>query len=147
MKKQLEWGQTPWDDLDRDTLLREVQRMASALQSAHSVMRMTKYNNEEHPYWSVGTGARACKKVDQALARLEDYDSEDVYRSFYRYADDLLFTGVGFGWAVCPVCGQMFGENSEGASAVGTKCASHLNKTCPGVLRPITWDDLKPVQA
>ena len=147
-KKQLAWGQTPWDDLDRDELLREVQRMASALQSANSVLSMISAAEPAHPFWTRGTGARAAAKVEQALARLTEYDGENIYRSFYRYADDLLFDSttmrIGWGWAVCPVCDQMIGEGIDEQSAVGTTCASHLNTKCPGVLRAITWDDLTP---
>jgi mannose/fructose/N-acetylgalactosamine-specific phosphotransferase system component IID len=85
---------------------------------------------------------------EQALARQEEYSSEDLYRSFFRYALDLLFEHksgyrIGFGWAMCPVCDQMFGENAEGKPSAGTRCAEHLNKTCPGILRPIEWADLR----
>lgn len=149
MSKKLEWGQTPWDNLTREELLREVQRMASALQSANSVLKMVEAVGSDHPFWTEGTGARAAAKVNQALFRLADYSSENVYRSFYRYADDLLFDRstkprIGWGWAVCPVCDQMIGEGTEGQSAVGTPCASHLHNECAGILRAITWDDLQP---
>lgn len=146
--KELTWGQTPWDDLDRDTLLREVQKMASALQSANSVMRIVKASAPDHPFWAEGSGWTALAKVEQALGRLDQYEGENVYRSFYRYADDLLFertpgARIGFGWAVCPVCGQMLGEGVDGHSQIGTPCNSHINKKCPGVLRALEWSDLE----
>lgn len=150
--KELEWGETPWDNLSREELLREVQRMASALITAQSTIKMMRVGNETSTYWTQGVGGSALHKIDQALHLANEYESENLYRSFYRYAVDLLFDCsvnryIGFGWAVCPVCGTMFGETPDGVSSVGTPCATHLNKECPGILRPIEWGDLQPQEA
>lgn len=68
------------------------------------------------------------------------FDHESIYRSFYRYAVDLLFTpALGFGWEICMVegCDIMMGA-SIGKRA-RPKCIRHPNAT----MRPISWDDLR----
>lgn len=143
----LQWGETPWDALSRDELLREVQRMASALISASSVLRILRAPQPHSLFWTDdGSGAEALVKATAALARIQPYGNEAVYRAFFRYADDLLFSPpIGRSWAVCPICGRMFGASIDGRSAVGRACGEILGLgTCAGVLRAITWDDLKP---
>lgn len=144
----LHWGETPWDTLSRDELLREVQRMASALISSTSVLRMAQAVEKTSLFYSPGgSGGIAVAKSEAALARLKPYGDEAVYRAFFHYADDLLFDdpSLGVGWAVCPVCGRMYGTTMDGRSSVGRVCSEILGLgTCAGVLRPIAWDDLKP---
>lgn len=173
-KKKLNWGQTPWDALSREELLREVWKMFSALQSANSALLqirdslfwnragLSESDTSEQIrkkienaaagdlYWGKGTAGSAISKIEQALCRTEKYSSEDIYRSFFRYADDLLFKRnglrIGFGWAVCPKCGTMVGETLDGESAVGKTCDWKVGK-CGGILRPLEWSDLSPEKA
>lgn len=155
MKKTLEWGRTPWDEMNREELLREVERMYSALLSVNSALKLTRFNEEGNPFFGTsGTGGRALEKARQILeplhAQYEEGDGE-LYRAYFRYADDLLFdrsTGyrIGAGWAVCPECGVMIGESMDGKSKIGESCGTVFptNDKCPGVMRALSWDDLKP---
>lgn len=156
--RELKWGETPWDAMSRDELLREVQRMYAALGSLGNVARMTKHANPDSPYWGKdGSGGRAIEMERQIAASLSEYDGEDMYRSFFRYAYDLLFDQsngyrLGFGWVICPECGQMVGSTYKGdgvyVSNAGQPCAKHgIGKPdCVGILRPIEWSDLAPSQ-
>ena len=59
MTIKLKWGETPGDKLTREELLREVQRMYSAVESARSVMAMHKAYGDS-PFWGhVGSGGQA----------------------------------------------------------------------------------------
>ena len=147
-KKRLEWGQTPWDSMSKEDLIREVQRMYSAVGSLESCLSMQKSVCPESPYWGAGgAGGRALSKADQVQQSVEKtYDRDDLYRSFYRYADDLLFNGVGFGWDICPKCGMMIGASIDGSRHTGKMCGDAIGMqdgTCTGILRPIQWDDIR----
>lgn len=148
-RKELQWGETPWDGLSREELLREIQRMYAAVSAMHSALRITS-RGETTGYWGPrGTGGEAIEMGRQITEPLrEAYGGESVYRSFFRYALDLLFESppsyrIGFGWAVCPVCGRMFGETPDGRSSVGARCADLYPADCPGVLRKLEWADLE----
>lgn len=151
-KKSLEWGQTPWDDMSKDELLHEVWRMYSAMRSLYSVLKMHEVDNKNHPYFSKsGVGGNAIEKGRQILEPLfNQYENgeSDIYRSFFRYADDLLFdtstgyTMVGSGWNVCPKCGTMIGTNPNGTNPTGTPC-QFCKEEPRGVYRLLTWEDLK----
>jgi hypothetical protein len=143
MKTDLKWGQTPWDDMTKEELLREVQRMYAALSNANSVMKMARYGNENSPFWgNEGTGGKALEMSRQILEPLDRY-GEAIYRRFFRYAYDLLFDQtnfkIGFDWQVCPMCGVMLGSGHD----EGRPC--EMGKPgCTGIMRKLTWDDLKP---
>lgn len=151
-KKDLAWGETPFDEFSREDLLRECQRMYAALEALRTTARLIQIREEHSPFWGrSGTGGRALEMARQVLEPIQSrYEPETIFRSFFRYATDLLFdssTGfdIGFGWAVCPECGDMFGRDGRGRSAVGDSCASHWPKTnapCSGVLRSLEWQDL-----
>jgi len=82
--RKLEWGQTPWDQWTREELLYEVRRMYSALVSLTSAARVDMYSD---PYWTEGMGGAALEKTRQIFVSLhKQYSSEDIYRSFFRYA-------------------------------------------------------------
>jgi hypothetical protein len=142
---ELAWGKTPWDDLSREELLREVQRMYSANLSMASTLRLISHG-ETTGYWSSqGTGGHALAKGEQVRSRVESkYKAESVYRSFFRYADDLLFDGLGSGWVVCDRCGRMLARGPEGSEFAGSRCIWCDMKGVASVLRPLTWDDLAP---
>lgn len=153
-KIKLEWGQTPWDDLSKEELLKEVQKMFSALMSAMSVLKMNMIGYENSPFWSnrKGTGARAIEKARQVIDPIYGkFDRESIYRSFYRTANDLLFDNskfdLGFGWSVCPICGLMIGADIDGKRHDGEICQEVMltRSGCNGILRPLIWDDLRPI--
>lgn len=144
---ELKWGQTPWDDLSKEELLREVQRMYCALSGAYGILQGDQQNSPNSLFYGYdGRGGRALEMARQALSRLENYDSEDVYRSFFRYAYDLLFVEnpnaeIGFGWLVCPKCGVMIGNKTK--DQLGVRCSTTgLRQDCDGVLRLLEWSDL-----
>lgn len=144
--KSLNWGETPWDNLTREELLRHVQRLYCAADAARSILHSTAAM-QWGAYWSQeGSGGRALQKTEQACdIAVNGFNKEDIYRCFFRYAADLLFEGLGAGWAVCPLCGQMIGKAGDGWPATGRKCSDFRNG-CDGVLRLLTWEDLDPAK-
>lgn len=144
-KRKLNWGETPWDDLSREELLREVQKLYSALDAARSVMTIVSKSNPSGFWRGTGSGRLAIEKCAQAQERARMFDSESVYRSFFRYADDLLFEGMGCDWVVCDRCEGMWSNIApEGKDLVGEPCRNCDRKGIDSPLRKITWDDLKP---
>ena len=149
-QRELEWGQTPWDEMTWPELRREVQRLYSALESARGIMGQHRFAREHSPFWGPeGVGGRAWEKAQQALA--VPFTSESLYRSFYRYADDLLFEDrngvqIGFGWVICPKCGTMRGVDARRDKLIGTPC-EHGVPDCTGEVRALQWSDLQPKQS
>ncbi len=146
--KDLNWGETPFDNLSPEDMLRELQRAYSALLSCRSALSMLR-GHERTAYWSKeGTGGHAIAKADSVIEPVEnEHGSEQIYRSFYRYADDLLFEdcGMRFNWDVCPKCGTMLGAGADGKRHTGQVCSEGFPgqaAKCDGVFRPLTWDDL-----
>lgn len=145
MGKELNWGETPWDNLPKEELLREVQRMFFALQSADDVLRV--FQRQDHPFWEKsGRGGRALDRAAQVIEPVyEAYDQEDVYRSFYRYAVSLLFEVPDYErWIVCSECGDMQ-SGGLAASYVGSVCKDAFRRgECQGIMRWLEWKDLAP---
>lgn len=141
---ELQWGETPWDGLSRDELLREVQRMYAAIVALETTAKLCSFQQEQSPFWrsTAGTGGRALEHARQVLQPLHTkYTSENIYRAFFRYATDLLFDGVGSQWAVCDQCGEMLGTIEGQASKIGEPCAPPFG--CGnGVMRKPQWKDL-----
>ncbi len=146
--REMKWGETPWDDMSREQLVREVQRMYSALVEARGVINLAKltdereYPNTPSPYWNAkdGVGRHAMEKVRQALA-IYDSRLDDIYRAFFRYADDLLFDGkLGFNWMIGR-CGDIVGDFESNGHQICPLCKANGKGEIP--MRPITWDDLK----
>lgn len=155
-KKQLRFGETPFHKMTKKQLLIVACQMYAALSRTRSHVAMRKaadeYNGNIGGYWGEnGQGGIALAMAEQALyAAQAGYTSEAVYRSFFRYATDLLFDNskykIGSGWMVCPVCGTMLGARGDGTTVEGQICkdAFPIQKgECPGVYRPLTWDDLR----
>lgn len=161
-KITLEWGQTPWDNLSREDLLKEVWRMWLVIERLNGLaldhVFYEKYNrgiSDDTPieivspfYSKEGRGGAALEMARQVINPiLEKYDQENVYRSFFRYSPDLLFKSeyrmIGAGWTICPVCGVMIGDR-EG-EYVGKPCReTRFGKpVCDGVMRRLEWSDLK----
>jgi hypothetical protein len=116
--------------------------MYSACVSARSVLALTRGPEPWSPFWRPkGSGADATAKVDMIVEEIERrFDSESIYRSFYRYAVDLLFRpDLGFGWHICTVdgCGEMIGRDDP--SRPVPVCHTHGDTP----MRPIVWNDLQ----
>lgn len=144
MKRKLLWGETPWDKYRQNDLLKEVWRIYSALNSLYSAVRVATVNDVAS-YWKQGMGGAALEKAKQILAPLAaKYTEEEIYRAFFRYADDLLFDCsqhqyLGSNWVVCPQCGRAVGDTK----AIGEICKVALRfGDCVGIMRPLEWQDL-----
>ncbi len=156
----LKYGETPWDNLPRETLLREVQRMYAAIISLNSALRLCRAN-DRGGFWSVpgdgmsstdrgGTGGHALEMARSIIEPLhEQHESENIYRAFFRYAVDLLFSpSLGFSWTACNGCKVFLGD--EGQSPEHRS----LDKPCPEcarhnrhfIRRRLEWRDLQPAQ-
>ncbi|PBV09242.1 hypothetical protein CJU35_05135 [Pseudomonas aeruginosa] len=145
--KELEWGQTPFDECTREELIQHCARLYSATSALSSAAQTIQDNSL---FWTQGSGAVAVEKGRQALESARcGFDAENIYRAYLRYAGDLLFVdapGLEFrnGWVVCPVCEQMASTLGRGCNA-GKTCSEILAGDCSGVLRELSWDDLMPV--
>lgn len=136
----LEWGETPFDDLDRGELLRLVQAYHMAAVSARSALAMLKQPNETSPYWGPdGTGGKALGHLEYLFRHIGyERHSEKMYRSFFRYAGALLFRGLAsreHRWGVDDVSGEMFAPFSPGDVSM---MKPHRK------LRALRWRDLLP---
>jgi len=153
----LEWGETPWDNKTCDELLLEVKRMYSALTSLYSSEKMSaevgELTGKPSPYYGKGgAGGRALEKARQILEPIhKDFNPSDICRSYFRYADDLLFQDTGYDiggrWIVCPACGLMLGSRDE-INDIGKRCGDVFppNAKCNGVMRKLEWADMQPVK-
>lgn len=134
--RSLKWGETPFDDLTRAELLRLVQAYHSATIAARSVM-LIQAEAAPSVYWSFeGSGGRALAKVNHLVKLAGDGGmneaSENIYRSFFRTADVLLFPYLR---------DSRWGD--WGINDKGEMCAPH--RTEEGY-RPIEWRDVCPVK-
>jgi hypothetical protein len=144
----LQWGETPWDNMPREALLCEMQRLYSACVSMNSVLHIIKAQHPESAFWSdKGSAGKALLKAGESLGRIHARASDgEIYQCFGRYADDLLFEheALRWHWCVCPD-GHLLanGPESEAVPLEGSHCPICKK----GELRPITWNDLKPNSA
>lgn len=140
--REMKWGTTPWDDLPREELMREIKRMYSALEAAYGVMNLARLGDKHAPFWAGvdGSGRLALEKTNQVLRSYKNR-SDDIYRAFFRYADDLLFDGLGRNWMVGD-CGDMITCHSVVGPVICPVCKQNGKGEVP--MRRITWDDLKP---
>ncbi len=146
--RDLQWGETPWNtpDMPREQLVREVQRMYAALTAARGPLWIAARDNADHPYWKRGgIGGDALEMVEQALSPYKgNHDGngyEPAYRSFFRFATDLLFDGFGFGWAICKnehLLALHDGKRVE----VCERCRASGDGEA--FMRPLQWSDLEP---
>lgn len=133
--KRFSWGESPFDDLTRGELLRLVQAYHSATVSSRSVLKMHA-NDAETGFWGPeGTGGRALQKANylMALSREDstDQERENIYRSFFRTADTLLFPYK-----------KSDKFSDWGVNEDGEMVAPHSGKDG---YRPIEWKDILPI--
>lgn len=153
--KELNWGETPFDGLSEDELKTHCYRMYSALNSASSVISMRKAisecrgeNSESGYFGPEGSGGQALEKCEQAIGKVEGgIDDETIYRSYFRYVDDLLFDAtkyeIGASWSVCDGCGTMVSDKPD--RYVGKSCHDKGllgDKGCTGTFRKLEWPDM-----
>lgn len=149
--QDIKWGVTPFDDLARDDMLKLLAIYHSALSSSRSVLAMTKatqehFHGDAGPYWGKeGTGGNALAKADyvMGLSNGTDERNERIYRSFFRYADSVLFpegTGWIHPWWICENCDTMvspMGDRDPGPCDFCKPKGGHP-------MRKITWADIRP---
>ena len=141
-KIELKWGQTPWDDMSREELIRELSRYHMALESALGVMRLSVMEQpQQYLYWEVGPGGRALSKATIAMAHADRFDA---YRTYFRHAAILLFPTLEETWAICDRCQVM--SQRVGGTSVGASCHDCARKGVESIMRAVTWDDLKPLE-
>ena len=151
-KRTLKWGETPFHHLSHDELLRTTERMYAAILSMNFALKMCDDGSDAGFWGTEGSGGTALEKARQIIKPIHTaYSDEDIYRSFFRYANDLLFDRstykIGFGWVVCDTCKVMVGETVQGDSYLNHKCSEIFDyKKCPGTFRPLTWGDLAPIK-
>ena len=137
-KPELQWGETPFDEMDYDELFETCLRLYSACVEAGGALKMVRHADPASPYWGKeGTGGIALMMLDQALGKANgERDPGDAY-GFFRYANCLLFSGPGITrWCVCEKDEVMQGSYHSTGPGVCIKC--------DGPMRPLTWDDMKP---
>lgn len=145
--RKLQFGETPWDDMPREQLLRETQRMYAALIASRGVLWISQRDNEYSLYWKRGgCGGEAVEMVEQALSPYYDREHsgggyEPAYNSFFRYAVDLLFDGCGSNWMVCDN-GDMVGSYEGKVHTVCPLCRDRGKGEVS--MRPLKWSDLAP---
>ncbi len=141
MKKarELRWGETPFDRMSHEDLLIHAKRMFLALTSLHSVVSQHKVSDEHFnklnlPYWSNdGMGGKALNLSKRTLGKIKrGYNSDNIYRMFFRYAKDVLFEPDenASRWQVCDHCKMFLGTTD-------TACCF-----CKNRLRKLTMADL-----
>jgi hypothetical protein len=142
--ENLPWGKSPFDDMPHEELLFWARRMYVACEHARGALSNIESSMPPgHLFWSVGgTGGHALRMCTFVVKEVQRrFDHESIYRSFYRYAVDLLFPvdlQVGRGWHRC-LAGEcdILVINYESKKA---ECPAH-----PGAeTRAITWEDLSP---
>ncbi|WP_240416589.1 hypothetical protein [Paenibacillus periandrae] len=152
VKRELSGGKTPWDQLFHEELLNNVQRMFASLNSVRGVMQSYKSTTiplqgfDEHPFWGLdGGGGIAMEKVSQIIDEIYAmYNGDNLYRSFYRYANDLLFEPsdykISSGWHVCSTCRKMVEDDRM--ILEGQPCNNFtFSNNCDGTLRKLQWND------
>jgi hypothetical protein len=149
--KKLEWGESPFDNMTRDELIRHCQRLYMANERLQDVANLFRANDTENPFWKSGRGARAVEMGKQAVDLVKvGFDAESLHRNFFRFAADLLFEDrpgleIHSRWVACPKCGHVLVPAKESLRFDGVECKEVVpNTTCDGLLRPIEWVDLTP---
>ena len=99
-KKELKWGETPFDKMTHEKLLLTSKRMYMALMSLHGQLAMYRVislqNEPNNPYWGKdGRGYHAMQLAEAALEPLlKEFGDEQTYRSYFRYAECILFPNL-----------------------------------------------------
>lgn len=145
--ENLQWGESSFDHLSRGELLRLAQAYHLALVAARGVMYMHRhhalYQNPDDAYWGqAGMGGLAMSKAEALLDAVNRHDSgESDYRTFYRYAEPLLFPEITHRmiskWHVNSE-GKMVGDKPDADFVAMLRTTDDF--------RPIEWSDLLPTR-
>jgi hypothetical protein len=138
--ENLEWGQTPFDDMTRDEMLHELKTQFNAIMAASAALHVLSWHDKDSPFWQYhGTGGRAKMQIDSVTERVNngsDDGLEAISGCYFRYADQLLFPELAGRdeWSI----------NGEGQMITGDP--AHVPAVWGWNMdwRKITLDDLKP---
>lgn len=140
---------TPWDNMPREELIREMQKAYSALLSAHSVLLNVKGVSSNQTFWTApeGRGGRAVSKVEAVFSTYkQQFEDYQFYGEFFRTCDPLLFPELGENWVICEKCGTMTQSTPYyDAQKIGKTCSEGNfggAGNCEGILRWMTWADI-----
>jgi hypothetical protein len=147
-KEPLPFGHSQFSGMSREELQLHCERLYSALISVGVAADLASSNGPSAFWGPGGTGGVGLSKYKQAIRLAEGgYCNEDFYRSFYRYADELLFETPPrstLRWSVCSTCNEVFGyREGEESSLTGEVHRKRITwSECDGVFRAYRWDDL-----
>jgi hypothetical protein len=147
-KEPLPFGHSQFSGMSREELQLQCERLYSALISVGVAADLASSNGPSAFWGPGGTGEVGLSKYKQAIKLAEGgYCNEDFYRSFYRYADELLFETPPrstLRWSVCTACNNVFGyREGEEKSLTGEVHRKRITwSECEGVFRAYRWKDL-----
>ncbi len=124
------WNQTPWDDMDREQLIRELIKRQSAIHWA--LYPLACAAREGGVFWShEGCGGKALETIE--ACKTQEFPA-------LRYVDSITFPDShGSQWTVCDKCGEMLG----GGDTNGYPCTGLSKRGCTGTHHPITWETIR----
>lgn len=140
------FGQTPWDSMSRDELLRAIQRLYFAANEMHGALLQLRLGNERHWLW--GPASIPTKGLAIGGAALDPYhrgndQRSDIYHAFFQTAGELLFPGIICrGWHICDGCKAMTEQFGAPHDRVCFYCAYRKRTVAP--MRPVEWRDMEP---
>lgn len=140
------FGETPWDSMTRDEVIREAQRLYFAAEQMKGALLQLQLGNEAHWLWAPqAIPTRALAIGVQALAPYHrgNGQSSDIHYAFFRAAAELLFPSfVRGGTRICE-CGLMVSANPDGTHDGYCPDCAYKGRTSAS-MRPIEWRDMAP---
>jgi hypothetical protein len=149
-KEPLPFGHSQFSGMSREELQLHCERLYSALISVGVAADLASSNGPSAFWGPGGTGGVGLSKYKQAIRLAEGgYCNEDFYRSFYRYADELLFETPPrstLRWSVCSTCNEVFGYREGMRAPLQEKFTASASRgvnvtACSGPIAGMTWVD------
>lgn len=150
--REIVHGVTPFDDLDRETLIRLLCAHHVALCSAKSAMDIgadVEARTRSGGFWTAKLARMARARADYLVEMVRgrsDERRQAVHRSFMRYVGELAFPPSepdDRPWRLClGPCKDQWVMSSDGREGCFNMRPGFDPATCPGT-RPVTWDDLR----
>jgi hypothetical protein len=141
-------GQTPWQDMSREELEREIEKAYYAVTQAVSALKQISNfgatilpSEAGNPYWGPqGIPARAQDACEEVMAPYRaKYEDPEFYFGYFRYAAPLLFeTERDMSWAYCSACKTPWKRTNfdDTARMVGSECPT---QGCSGIVEWLGW--------
>lgn len=137
-------GQSPFDHLSREELIRQCSMLYEAASGLSSVANMVA--SDRDPYWTKGVGVSAQLRANEALEVAQNGFGVGELTGFYRNANGVLFTPTPKDpfcsvWSVCRTCHTMLG------APIGVDMqVEHdqlMGDRCKGKMERYTWEHLR----